>query len=274
MRELSNKKVIHVEKEGRHYLQFRKLLEYKDEIKHAYTIGTNVNFRTRTEADWEKNSYRKLCEDFDENMNNLVKPNLEHTGNVQIVRKKINDGKPDMILHNYDKTDGLITNKKNFILSTTNADCILLLFYDPIKKVIANVHSGWRGTVARIATNTVEQMIKEYKCNPKDIICCITPSIRKCHFEVDEDVKDMFENEFQDIIAEYGKEEIIEVKIKNKKWNIDTVRINQIILKNIGLKPENIIDSGICTVCNSDVIHSFRAEKEIKGLETAIIELK
>ena len=69
----------------------------------------------------------------------------------------------------------------------------------PVKKAIANTHSGWKGTIQRIAVKTVEKMIKEFECNPKDIICCICPSIRKCHFEVEKDVKDMFENEFKDL---------------------------------------------------------------------------
>ena len=51
------------------------------------------------------------------------------------------------------------------------------------------------------------------------------------------------------------------------------MRINQIILEQVGLKKENIIDCGICSVCNSDLIHSFRVEKEEYGLETALIEL-
>ncbi len=106
-------------------------------------------------------------------------------------------------------------------------------------------------------------MIKEFECNPKDIICCICPSIRKCHFEVEKDVKDMFENEFKDL---ENLNNIIEEKIPNAKWNIDTVLINEMILeKKQGLKKENIIDSGICSVCNSDLIHSYRVEKK-KGL--------
>ena len=104
-------------------------------------------------------------------------------------------------------------------------------------------------------------MIKEFECNPKDIICCICPSIRKCHFEVEKDVKDMFENEFKDL---ENLNNIIEEKIPNAKWNIDTVLINEMILEKQGLKKENIIDSGICSVCNSDLIHSYRVEK--KGL--------
>ena len=114
-------------------------------------------------------------------------------------------------------------------------------------------------------------MKNEFGCNPKDIICCICPSIRKCHFEVDIDVKELFEKEFQDL---GNLDEIIEEKIPNSKWNIDTVLINKIILEKAGIKQENIIDSGICSVCNSNLVHSFRVEKEGYGLCTALIELK
>lgn len=113
-------------------------------------------------------------------------------------------------------------------------------------------------------------MIKEFECNPKDIICCICPSIRKCHFEVEKDVKDMFEKEFKDL---ENLNNIIEEKIPNTKWNIDTVLINKMLLEKQGLKKENIIDSGICSVCNSDIIHSYRVEKNGYGLNTALISL-
>ncbi len=156
------------------------------------------------------------------------------------------------------------------LLATTNADCILLLFFDPVKKVIANTHSGWRGTLQRIAIKTVKKMKEEFNCHPEDIICCICPSIRKCHFEVEKEVKDSFEKEFQDIEQ---IDEIIKETIPNQKWNIDTVKINQILLQREGLKPENIIDSKICSVCHSDKIHSYRVEKQGYGLNTALIEL-
>ena len=67
--------------------------------------------------------------------------------------------------------------------------------------------------------------------------------------------------------------EIIEEKILNKKWNIDTVLINQMILEKVGLKKENIIDSKICSVWHCDKIHSYRVEKQGYGLNTACIEL-
>ncbi|MFR3182138.1 MAG: peptidoglycan editing factor PgeF [Clostridia bacterium] len=278
--DLSNENIIHVNKNGVQYIQFRKLLEYSDIIRHAYSLGTDVNFRTakvnkqqlsRNEYELAINSYKNLCNAIGSNYINTVKTNQNHTDTIKIANKKIKEDEPDFNLEEYKETDGIVTNKKNLILSTTNADCILLLLFDPIKKVIANVHSGWRGTLQRISTKAIEKMEKEYNCNPKDIICCICPSIRKCHFEVEKEVKDMFEEEFKSIVE---KNDIITETISSKKWTIDTVLINQIILEEKGLKKENIIDSKICSVCNSNLVHSYRVEKEGYRLETAIIELK
>ena len=278
--DLSNENVVHIKNNGIEYIQFRKLLEYKDKINHVYTLGTDWNFRTSklgkhviTDEQYNKNilSYKILCKKLDMDYKKIAKPLQNHTDEVKIVKKYINKNEPDFNCEEYLETDGLVTNQKNIILGTTNADCILLLFYDPVKDIIANTHSGWRGSLQRISVKTVQKMVNEFNCNPEDIICCICPSIRKCHFEVDKDVKDMFENEYKDLDKEQLKE-IIEEKIPNQKWNIDTVLINKIILKKAGLKDENIIDSKICSVCNSNKIHSYRIEKQGYGLNLALIE--
>lgn len=281
--DLSNENVIHIKKDGIDFLQFRKLLEYK-EITHAYTLGLDKNFRTakanmveldKKEYDKAIDDYKNICREIGTDYTKVVKANQNHTDEVKVIDKKININKPDINLKEYKDTDGFITNKKGLVLSTTNADCILLLFYDPVKKVIGNSHSGWKGTLKRISVKTVDKMQKEYGCNPKDIICCIAPSIRKCHFEVEKDVKDMFEKEFyKEIENAKDKSEIIKETVKNKKWKIDTVELNKIILQNKGLDPKNIIDSGICSVCNKNIIHSFRAEGNSYGLNTALIEIK
>lgn len=278
--DLSNENVIHVKKDEVEYLQFKKLLEYDNIITHAYTLGTNMNFRTArankmsmAEDEFNKaiKNYKQVCNVLNTDYTHIVKTNQEHTKNIAVISKKINKDKPDLNLDEYASTDGLITNKPNLMLSTTNADCILILFFDHVKKVIANIHSGWKGTLQEISVAAVDKMIEEYSCNPQDIICCICPSIRKCHFEVEEDVKQMFYDRFKKLKQ---IDEIIEHKKNQKKWNIDTILINKIILQNRGLKPENIIDSGICSVCNSNLIHSYRVEKEGYGLATALIELK
>ena len=276
---LTNDNVIHVKKDGIEYLQFRKLLEYKDIINHAYSLGTDLNFRIAQpnkdplpKDEFESNckDYEKLCNNMGENYINVILCNQNHTKNVQVVDRKINSNKPDFNLSENDYIDGLVTNKSDLILATTNADCILLLFFDPVKRVIANVHSGWKGTLQRISVEAVRKMKEQFNCKPEDIICCICPSIRKCHFEVDKDVKDLFEKEFSDL----DLTEIIEDNKEQNKWHIDTVLINKEILKNEGLKEGNIIDSGLCSVCNSEIIHSFRVEKEGYGLNTALISLK
>ena len=259
MKDLSNENVIHIAKDGVQYLQFRRLLEYSDILVHAYSLGIDKNFRTaraknvesltQEEVKKANKDYSDLCNAIEMNYIDAVKPNQAHTKNVKKVDEHVNINKPDFNLKEYDFT--------------------LLMFFDPVKKAIANVHSGWKGTLQRISVETVEKMQKEYGSNSKDIICCICPSIRKCHFEVEKDVQTLFENEFKDLKLD----EIIERKSENK-WLIDTVKINEEILQKAGLRKENIIDCGICSVCNSDLIHSYRVEKEKYGLSTAIIGLK
>ena len=281
MKDLSNENVVHIDKDGVQYLQFRKLLEYSNVITHAYSIGTEVNFRTARvnkqqlpEQEFKKamKDYENLCNAINLDYKNVVKTNQEHTDNIAIANKKINQNFPDINLEEYSRTDGIVTQKENLVLSTTNADCILLLFFDPVTRTIANTHSGWKGTLQRISVKTVQKMVNEFGCNPKDIICCICPSIRKCHFEIDKDVKDLFEEEFKDLNISKNTD-IMEKQKDKEKWNIDTVLINKIILEKAGLKTENIIDSGLCSVCNKDLIHSFRVEKQGYGLNTALISL-
>ena len=270
MKNLSNEVVVHKNINGFQYLQIRKLLEFNDVLVHAYSLGIDKNYRTSINTqktnpnEFHKalSNYQRLCNNLNCDYINLVKPNQSHSKNVKIVENKINDDKPDFNLNEYNLTDGLITDKSKLFLTTTNADCILLLFFDPSKKVIANVHSGWKGTIQRISVETVQKMKKEYNCKPENIICCICPSIKKCHFEVEKDVQALFENEFKQDLQKVGRfNEIIERK-SEQKWVIDTVEINKIILQNEGLKADNIFDCGICSVCNRDLIHSYRVEKE------------
>lgn len=297
MKDLSNENVIHIKKfyekntieenkiednnvenkkvynKSVEYLQFRRLLKYQDILEHAYILGVDKTYRTsrlpgnisKEEVENGMKNYQEFCDAIGRDARNIVLTLQNHTDNVMVVKEK------ERFNLEKQEVDGICTNTENNILATVNADCILLLFFDPIKRVIANSHSGWRGTLQRISVKTVNTMIEEYDCNPEDIICCICPSIRKCHFEVEKDVKDKFVTEFKDI---ENIDNFIEETVVDKKWNIDTVRINEILLKNCGLRSENIIDSGICSVCNCDIIHSYRAEGNGNGLSTAIIELK
>lgn len=268
MKDLSNENIIHVKKDGVEYLQFKRLLQYEDKITHCFTLkdltfGDNSNFHNI--KDEVLQNYRKITSSIGLDFNNIVRPYQTHTNIV----KNVTDEK-GIFIDKLKDVDGLITNVKDEILSLTFADCTPLYFYDERKNIIANIHSGWKGTLNKIGKVTVEKMIKDYNSNPEDIICCIGPTIRKCHFEVDEDVKDMFINAFDDCnIMSLGK-----VKEGKQKYYINTVEANINMLKSLGLKEENIIDSGICTVCNCNEIHSYRQYKEKAGRCTALIAIK
>ena len=194
MKDLSNENIIHVKRNGIQYIQFRKLLEYKDIINHAYGIGKDRNYRT-SKSNEEKvysksvKDYKDLCTEIGINYINCVKPCQEHTKNIRSVKQKMNKGKVDFEQEEYKSIDGLITNQPQIALATTNADCIILMFFDPVKRVIANVHSGWRGTLQQISVKAVNKMKNEYGCKAQDIICCICPSIRKCHFKLHVEVR-------------------------------------------------------------------------------------
>ena len=214
-------------------------------------------------------SYEKISEVFNWNPNQIVKPHQTHTDRVEVVydSEKI-----------WNEVDGLITNQKNLVLCTTEADCTGLIFYDPVCKVIGNVHSGWRGTLQRIGQKAVKKMINEYHSDPKNIICCICPHIRKCHFEVEDDVKELFEKEFS---ADIEIEQFITVGksidkdgVKVQKYFIDTTLLNKMMLQKEGLREENIIDSGMCTVCESDQFHSYRVDGALSGRNATMIEIK
>ena len=268
--DLSNENILHIKKDGFEYLQFKKLNEYP-EIKHAYILKP-LDLRSHNENDVVAN-YKAIFDDLNIPIKTLVRPIQKHTNNVKIIEIKKNKNEPDIYMEYLDNVDGVITTTFNITLATTNADCILFLIYDPVKKVIANVHSGWRGTFQKIVKVAIEKMIAQYECNPSDLIVCTSPSIRKCHFEVDEDVKEECEKIFA-----YTKrlDEIIECigeKEGKIKYVIDTVLINQIVLSELGVKSENIFDSNICSYCSKEKVHSRRGDGLDFGLGSALIRI-
>lgn len=280
---LENENVIIKEDNGIHYLQFKRLLEYEEILSHAFSLGRDLNFRTAPKTgesilqtdELEKalNDYKKLCSSVGLDWINLVRPTMSHGDNVQIVTEKFYKDKPDINIKSLEKTDGLITNKRDIVLATTGSDCITMIFFDPKKKVIANVHSGWRGTLAGISQNAVKKLQANFNVSANDLMCCMAPAIRQCHFEVESDVANMFYEKYKYL---HNIGEIIKIGSKSdiQKYFIDTIAINISLLKNIGLKEENIIDSKICTVCNKNLINSYRAHGKDFGLNALIVGLK
>ena len=262
MKDLSNENIIHVKNGNIEYIQFRRLLDYKDKISHCYSLKGNGNDYKDIIGD----NYKLLCEELELDFNKFKRIEHQvHGCDVEIV---------DDLNKTYTNIDGLLTDIKGVSLSLRFADCTAIYLYDPVKNAIGNLHSGWKGTVQKIALKGTLKMIEQYGSNPEDIICCLSPNIAKCHFEVSEDVKEIFRETFTDLLNE---SEFIfkgEVKEGEQKYYIDTNIINIKLLEEAGLKRENIIESKICTVCNSDVMHSYRVDKNNAGRNTAIIGIR
>lgn len=263
----NNDIVIRQDKELK-ILQFKRLLEYKDLI-HAFSLksldfGSNNSFKEKENE--VRNSYKTLCSFLKIDEDSIVRAFQTHTNNVAIIKDEKGIFPEELI-----NIDGLITNKKEKALSLVYADCTPIFIFDPNKSIIGIVHSGWQGTLKRIIENAISKMINEFNCNREDLLCAIGPTIRKCHFEVDEDVKNDFVNNFKDICKE---EEFVTKKNNENKYYIDTVFLNKKMLINCGILEENIIDSKFCTACNSNLTHSYRIEKEQSKRSTAVICLK
>ena len=262
MKDLSNDTMIHIKRGDIEYLQFRRLLKYEDKISHCYTLrGKSNDYK-----DIFGNNYELLYNELGLDYSKFKRIEHQiHSDKVEVL---------DDLNKKYTEIDGLLTNIDGASLSLRFADCTPIFLYDPEKKVIGNIHSGWRGTTQKIASKAVKRMIEEYGCNKDDIIACIGPAIGKCHFEVSEDVKEIFKTTFSYLLNEDKFIYNGEAKNGEKKYFIDTNIINVKLLGEAGLKKENIIESNICTVCNKEYMHSYRADKEFSGRNTAIIGLK
>lgn len=227
----------------------------------------NMSFQNGDDAAAVKQNYDILFDALDLDFNKAVLSHQTHTSNLRIVTEE-DAGKGITKNRDYTDIDGLITNCKNIPLVTQFADCVPLLFYDPIKQVIAASHAGWRGTVAEIGKKTVIKMCEAFGCEPKNIKAAIGPSIGKCCYEVDDPVVISFKQ------LKYINQIDILTPKRNGKYMLDLQTANRLILENAGLPFENICISDLCTCCNSQYFHSHRATGGSRGNLAAVIALK
>ena len=88
--------------------------------------------------------------------------------------------------------DALITDVPGVAIGARTADCIPVLMYDPVHRAVAAVHSGWKGTVLKIAAKTLAAMSGEFGTRPADILAVIGPGIGPDSFQVGPEVARAF----------------------------------------------------------------------------------
>lgn len=253
----------------RRYLKSDLLLE--NEVVHGFTsaeggvsrgriCGFNLGFRVHDDESAVRENYRLLAEDLGISLDRTVLAKQTHTKNIRIVTEA-DAGKGIVRDSDIEDTDGLVCNTPNMALVVFSADCIPVLLYDRERRVIAAVHSGWRGTVQRIGAAAVEVMEKEFGSRPSDIVAAIGPGIGPCCFEFGSDAPEYFERKYL-------------TEREDGKFLVDIWEMNRDVLTKCGLKPQNIDISGVCTVCNSDRYYSYRTHKDKTGRQAAVIMLK
>lgn len=164
------------------------------------------------------------------------------------------------------EVDGLVTDLPGVALVVFGADCLPVLFYDPVRRVVAAVHAGWRGTASGIVERAVEKMAF-YGCAPRDILAAIGPGISKCCFETHEDVPNA-------MTAALGVSATPYIEpIENGKFKVDLKGVNAMRLERAGLLPEHIAVSGDCTACLPDKYWSHRVTNGVRGSQAAVIQL-
>ena len=144
--------------------------------------------------------------------------------------------------------DAMMTRLKNICLCVKGADCVPLLFFDPIKNVIAAAHAGWRGTLQKIASKVIENMKYYYHAQPETIYVGIGPSISCNNYEVSHELAEEFMNTFDESVICY----------KHSRVYLDLWKCNQIQLIESGIKLDHIECSGLCTYERSDTFYSHR----------------
>lgn len=170
-----------------------------------------------------------------------------------------------------DGPDGLMTSRRDFLLSSSFGDCAPLLFFDPVKGVQANVHSGWRGTLHNIGGVCVQRLGEVYGCRPDNILAAVGPHIGRDDFEVSEDVALLFKQSYPDIeglVRPYpGKE-------AEGKYLVDLSLCICLRLLEAGLSEENILVCGRSTVAFPEDYHSYRRDKEQFGLMMVLSQMR
>lgn len=158
--------------------------------------------------------------------------------------------------------DGLVSRTPDLLLSVRTADCVPVLLYDPVAKVCAAVHAGWRGTVGNITGNAVKEM-QALGSNPENLYAAIGPCIGVCCYEVGQEVFDAF--------AQAGELTQCFTPKGEGKYLLDLTLANRIFLQNAGLLSHHIDSADICTKCHGDLFFSHRRMGAERGTMSAFI---
>lgn len=239
----------------------------KGGVSKEHLASLNLSFSVEDAKENVLENFRRIGERFGKTPEDFVLSKQSHETKVLKVGTK-DRGKGITKDRDYEGIDALITDEKGIILSCFSADCVPILFYDPIHKAVGACHSGWRGTKGKILQNVVEEMRKHFSSNPAEILIAIGPSICKEQYVVSEDLALSFLEDYPDL----GEDTASPIqRISKDKFQLDLWDLNRRIALDCGIKEEHISISGYCTMENPELFFSHRYSQGKRGLQGAFI---
>lgn len=242
----------------------------KGGVSKEHLASLNLSFSVEDAKENVLENFRRIGERFGKTPEDFVLSKQSHETKVLKVGMK-DRGKGITKDRDYEGIDALITDEEGLILSCFSADCVPILFYDPIHKAVGACHSGWRGTKGKILQNVVEEMRKHFSSNPAEILIAIGPSICKEQYVVSEDLALSFLEDYPDV-GENSSSPI--QRISKDKFQLDLWDLNRRIALDSGIKEEHISISGYCTMENPELFFSHRYSQGKRGLQGAFICLQ
>ncbi len=233
-----------------HLVQYKIFEPHKNLFAFTTTKNTLAIDKVRF-SDVSENKV-KLAETLRVEAANLIFPKQTHTNSVVEL-----SGIPE---ESIDDTDALVTNRPGLCICVQTADCVPILLFDPIEKVISAVHAGWRGTVGKIVEVAVSKMVSNSNCKSENIIAAIGPSISPEIYEVGDEV-------VQAVLKSIPNAELTLWQNKTGKFHFDLWEANRQLLLVCGLNSNNIETLAECSFQNKKKYYSARRE----GIETGRI---
>lgn len=169
--------------------------------------------------------------------------------------------------------DALMTNIPGCAIGVRSADCVPLLFHDPVHKAVAAAHSGWKGTVQKISQKTIIAMMREYGTRPDDVKVIIGPSISKKCFQVGNEVIQFFKEAGFPMEQIWSWDGVRQEGSYEGGHHINLVEASKWLLTEFGVKKENIFESGICSY-SDERFFSARRDGYNTGRTISAIKLK
>ena len=148
--------------------------------------------------------------------------------------------RPDLTREDLEGYDAFVTNLPGVAIGVRTADCVPVLLYDPVNRVIAAVHSGWKGTVLQISQRTIQLMGERFGSRPADLQVVIGPAIGPDSFQVGEEVVEKFRDAGFPMPKIWSFQGTGDGSPMSGGHHIDLFQANRWILEACGIRPENI----------------------------------